>query len=297
MTPRRLVVSADDFGAAAAVNEAVARAHRDGILTNASLMVTGDAVEQAVRLAHELPALGVGLHLVLAQGRPAAPRQRIARLIRHDGRFPDAPIPTGLRHAWLWLSRVGYAQLRTEIEAQLDAFARTGLRLSHLDGHLNMHLHPMVLPIVIALAPRHGVRAVRLTREPLVRAVRHDGKHVLRRTLEGTVFGVLARFARPRLAAAGIATPVRVYGMHQTGEVDEPYVKSLLGDLPAGTSELYCHPSLGRAVPLERYQPGYRNDGELAALTSPAVRRAVEEAGVELVSYHALAPSHPLGPA
>jgi predicted glycoside hydrolase/deacetylase ChbG (UPF0249 family) len=74
-------------------------------------------------------------------------------------------------------------------------------------------------------------------------------------------------------------------------------VKSLLGDLPAGTSELYCHPSLGRAVPLERYQPGYRNDGELAALTSPAVRRAVEEAGVELVSYHALAPSHPLGPA
>jgi hopanoid biosynthesis associated protein HpnK len=297
MTQRRLVVSADDFGAAAAVNEAVVRAHRDGILTNASLMVTGDAAAEAVRMARALPALGTGLHLVLAQGRPASAPERITRLVRRDGTFRNAPVATGLLYAWIYLSRVGHAQLRAEIDAQLAAFARTGLRLSHVDGHLNMHLHPMVLRILLELAPRHGVRAVRLTREPLLRAVWHDGKHVLRRSLEGTVFAALARYAAPRLAAAGIATPVRVYGMHQTGEVDEAYVRRLLGDLPPGTSELYCHPSLGRAAQLERHQPGYRNDVELAALVSPAVRRAAEDAGVALVSYHALAdaPSHPLG--
>jgi hopanoid biosynthesis associated protein HpnK len=217
MSGRRLVVSADDFGAAPEVNQAVERAHRDGVLTNASLMVSGEAAADAVAVARRLPRLGVGLHLVLAQGTPAAPRARIPRLVRRDGRFRDAPVASGLRYAWLCLGRAGARQLRTEIEAQLDAFARTGLGLSHVDGHLHMHLHPMVLPILLELAPRYGIRALRLVREPLARAIRYDGRHLVRRSLEGTVFGALARFAVPRLRAAGIATPVRVYGMHHTG--------------------------------------------------------------------------------
>jgi hopanoid biosynthesis associated protein HpnK len=275
MSVRQLVVSADDFGVAPDVNQAVAEAHRDGVLTNASLMVMGAAAPEAVRLAHTLPALGVGLHLVLVQGRPAAPRHRVPRLLRADGHFRDAPVATGLRYAWLALGRRGAGQLRAEIVAQLDAFARTGLRLSHVDGHLNMHLHPMVLPVLVDLAPRYGLRALRLTREPLGRALRYDGRHLVRRSLEGLVFSALARFAAPRLRAAGIATPVRVYGMHQTGEVDAAYLEVVLRDLPEGTSEVYCHPA---PRPAE----------ELQALLSPTVRAAARQYGVDLVNYHAL---------
>ena len=288
MSLRRLVVSADDFGAAPEVNRAVERAHREGVLTNASLMVTGDAAAAAVAVARGLPTLGVGLHLVLAQGRSAAARTDIPRLVRRDGRFRDAPVVSGLRYAWLRLSRAGTRQLRTEIEAQLAAFVRTGLRLSHVDGHLHMHLHPMVLPILVELAPRYGIRAVRLTREPLARAIRYDGRHVVRRSLEGAVFAALARFAAPRLRAAGIATPSRVYGMHRTGEIDAPYLTALIRDLPEGASEVYCHPAVASAPPLARYQRGYANAQELAALTSPLVRAATRECGVELINYHAL---------
>jgi hopanoid biosynthesis associated protein HpnK len=289
MSGRRLVVSADDFGAAPEVNEAVARARRNGVLTNASLMVTGEASAGAVAMARELPGLGVGLHLVLVRGVPAGPRARIPRLVRRDGRFRDAPIASGLRYAWLCLGRAGAHQLRTEIEAQLDAFARTGLALSHVDGHLHMHLHPMVLSILLDLAPRYRVRALRVPREPLVRAIRFDGRHVLRRSAEGAVFGALARFATPRLRAAGITAPAQVYGMHQTGEIDAAYLAALIRDLPEGTSEVYCHPALASAPPLA-HQRGYANARELAALTSSEVRAAVQARGVELVSYHALAP-------
>ena len=289
MSARRLIVSADDFGAAPEVNQAVERAHRHGILTNASLMVTGEAVADAAAVAHRLPRLGVGLHLVLVQGTPAAPRERIGRLVRADGRFDDAPVRSGLRYAWLSLFRAGARQLRAEIEAQLDAFARTGLRLSHLDGHLNLHLHPMVLPTLIELAPRYGIRAMRLTREPLARAIRYDRRHVLRRSAEGTVFTALARFAAPRLRAAGIAVPSRVYGMHQTGEVDARYLRVLLSELPEGTSEVYCHPAVAAAPALARHQHGYANARELEALIDPAVLEAARTRGVDLVSYHGLA--------
>jgi hopanoid biosynthesis associated protein HpnK len=288
MSARRLVVSGDDFGAAPEVNAGVVRAHREGILTSTSLMVTGDAAAEAVALAREHPGLAVGLHLVLVQGRPAAWPTQIPRLVTRDGAFRTAPVTSGLRYAWQYLLGPGRVQLRREIEAQLEAFAATGLRLAHVDGHLNMHLHPMVLPILLDLAPRHGIRAIRVPREDLRAALRHDRSHPGRKLAEGVVFHALAAYAAPRLRAAGIATADRVYGMHQTGHVDERYLLALIPALPAGVSELYCHPSDGVSPALAPYQPGYDHEGELAALMSPRVRAALGAAGVELVSSPAL---------
>jgi hopanoid biosynthesis associated protein HpnK len=286
---RRLIVTGDDLGAAAEVNAAVARAHREGVLTAASLMVTGGAAAEAVALARACPGLAVGLHLVLAQGRAAAPPADVSLLVAADGRFGDRPVAAGLRCAWASVSRVGRRQLRREIEAQLDAFAATGLGLTHVDGHLNMHLHPMVLPILVELAPSHGIRAMRLVREELRLALRHDRRNVARKLCEGAVFGVLAAWAAPRLRAAGIAVADRVYGMHQTGHVDERYVLALLAVLPQGVSELYCHPAAGPSAAMASYQRGYDHAGEVAALTSSRVRAAIDDAGIDLVSYAELA--------
>ena len=77
--------------------------------------------------------------------------------------------------------------------------------------------------------------------------------------------------------------------MHQTGHVDEAYLLALIAPLPPGVSELYCHPVERQAAALAPYQPGYDHAGELAALTSPRVRAALEAAGVELASYRDLA--------
>ena len=285
MTARRLVVSGDDFGAAPEVNAAIVRAHRDGILTGASLMVTGAAAAEAVVLARDHPRLAVGLHLVLAQGRPAAPPADIPHLVTGDGTFRRQPVATGLRYAWEYVFRAGRVELGREVEAQLRAFTATGLALAHLDGHLNMHLHPMVLPILLELAPRYRIRAVRLPRESLAAALRYDPRHLPRKVAEGLVFHALAAYAAPRLRAAGIRTADRVFGMHQTGHVDEPYLLALIRALPPGVSELYCHPAEGRPTPFARQQAGYDHAGEVGALTSPRVRAALEAAGVELVSY------------
>jgi hopanoid biosynthesis associated protein HpnK len=285
VSARRLVVTADDFGAAPEVNAAVVRAHREGILTSTSLMVTGDAVEEAVRLARDNPRLAVGLHLVLAQGRPAAPVAEIRDLVAADGAFRRDPVTTGIRYAFEYVFRTGRAQLRREVEAQLTAFAATGLTLAHVDGHLNMHLHPMVLPVLLELAPRFGIRAMRLLREDLGAALRHDAAHFPRKVTEGVVFQALGAYAAPRLRAAGIATADRVYGMHQTGHVDERYLLSLLAALPPGVNEVYCHPAEGVAPAMAPYQHGYDHAGELTALTSARVREAVGTAGIELVTY------------
>ena len=73
---KRLVVTADDFGLSLEVNEAVRRAHREGILTCASLMMGAPAVDEAVAIARA-EGLPVGLHLTLVDGRPVLPAERV----------------------------------------------------------------------------------------------------------------------------------------------------------------------------------------------------------------------------
>ena len=282
---RRLIVAADDFGMSAGVNAGIIRAHRDGILTEASLMVNGQAFGEAVELARAHPRLSVGLHLMLVQGHAAAPPASIPLLAGPDGMFSNAPIWSGMRFFFTPGLR---AQLRREITAQLDKFAATGLTLSHVDGHLTIHMHPSVTEILIDLAERYRIRAVRLPRESLARALRYDRRHLVRKVFEGAAFSALSRWARPRLRRAGVRHPDRMSGLHQTGHVSEPYVLSVLATLPAGVNELYCHPAVVDDE-ARRWRPAdYESGQELAALTSGRVRAAIEREGIELISYRDL---------
>ena len=282
---RRLIVAADDFGMSAGVNAGILRAHRDGILGDASLMVNGQAFAEAVELARVTPTLSVGLHLVLVQGRAALTASDIPLLVDGDGLFGNAPIAAGFRYFFTPGVR---AQLRREIVAQLEKFLATGLPLSHIDGHLTIHMQPAVLEILVDLSQRYGIRAVRLPREALGAALRYERRHGLRKLFEGTAFHALSRWALPRLQRVGIRHPDRMFGLHQTGHVSEDYLLTVLADLPSGVSEVYCHPALIDEEARRWRPPDYASQQELAALTSPRVREAVERSGIELITYRDL---------
>src|SRR5271170_6700937 len=95
---RRLIVNADDFGRSHSINEAVIRAHRAGILTSASLMVSENGFDEAAKLAKENPKLGVGLHLTLLQGHSALPPGKIPGLVNSLGEFSNSPVGAGMNY-------------------------------------------------------------------------------------------------------------------------------------------------------------------------------------------------------
>jgi hopanoid biosynthesis associated protein HpnK len=160
--PRRLIVNADDFGISEAVNEAVIRAFTEGVLTSCSLMVTGEAFEHAVSLAHAHPDLAVGIHLVTVMGRAVLPPPVIPTLVDAAGNFVSNPTRAGLKY---YFSPQARSELRQELRAQFDKFAATGLRLSHIDGHLHMHVHPVIFRAALELGLRYGVRRMRVPQE------------------------------------------------------------------------------------------------------------------------------------
>jgi hopanoid biosynthesis associated protein HpnK len=271
--PRRLVVNADDFGRSASINQAVIRAHREGILTTASLMVNEPAVEEAVALARENPELGVGLHLTLLCGHSALPPEQIPGLVDAKGEFTTNPASAGFRY---FFQRSLREQLRQEIHAQFQRFRATGLPLDHVNGHLHLHLHPTVFRILMADSGQLGIKRLRLTFDPFRLNLRLASGHFAYRALHAAIFHALSARGRPALAQRGIRHTDAVFGLLQNARVDEAYVTRLLPQLPAGDSELYSHPSLDE----------FKN--EFDALISPRVREQVNNLGIKLIRYQDL---------
>src|SRR5690242_13037254 len=88
---KNLIVNADDLGWTAGVNRGIAQAHRNGIVTSASLLANGSAFADGVKTAHALPGLGVGVHLNLSDGRPTAPAGQVKSLLNEEGKFAGGP--------------------------------------------------------------------------------------------------------------------------------------------------------------------------------------------------------------
>lgn len=270
---RRLIVNADDFGRSPSINAAVIRAHQEGILTTVSLMVNEPACAEAVQLAKANSKLGVGLHLTLLMGRAGLPPAQIPGLVDEQGNFSNAPAATGARY---FFRRNLRAQLRAEIHAQFARFRATGLKLDHVNGHLHMHLHPVVFSILMEDAAELGITHLRLTREPFWMDVPLAAGNRLYRASHALIYFCLSGNARGRLHRSNIRHTQRVFGLLQNARVDESYVTKLLSRLPGGDSELYSHPSLDE----------FRHEFE--ALVSPRVKALVASEKIQLIRYQDL---------
>jgi hopanoid biosynthesis associated protein HpnK len=273
MTPRRLIVNADDFGRSLSINEAVIRAHREGILTSASLMMNEVACEEAVELARQNPSLGVGLHLTLLCGHAAIPSARIPGLVNSQGEFSEKPATTGMRY---FFNRSLREQLRSEIHEQFKRFAATGLELDHVNGHLHMHMHPVVFRILMQDWDQLGFRRARLTRDRFWLNTRLDRGRWFYRTSHAVIYQLLSYRTGAALRRRNIRHTQHVFGLMQDSHVDERYIAGLLPQLPPGDSELYSHPSLDK----------FKH--EFDALISPRIRELVKRLGIQLIRYQDL---------
>jgi hopanoid biosynthesis associated protein HpnK len=240
---KRLIVTADDFGRCLPINEAVEDAHRNGILTAASLMVGGDALDDAVARAKATPTLAVGLHATLVDGKPILPPEQIPDLVEADGRFTSRVVAVGTR---IYFDRKVQAQVRAELRAQFESYAATGLAFDHVDSHHHYHLHPTVFAILLELAVEFGVPATRIPYEPPLASWRARGDHFAKRMMTGLFHRRATGKMRKAAEKAGLKTNDRVFGFADSGHMDADHVLDFLDHLPDGVTELYCHPATRR---------------------------------------------------
>jgi chitin disaccharide deacetylase len=212
-----------------------------------------------------------------------APRERVPHLAGADGRMR----PLRATASALFLGRIPEAEIEAEYRAQIERVLAAGVKPTHLDSHCHLGGFPRVGRVLHRLGRAYGIRCAR--RSELGGLSDFRGSPLSRYPI-AILISSLHRLTRMRLVDP-LAMPARFLGLVKSGAVETEWLVRAIGGLPRGVvSELMVHPGDGSGAgdPYGDHGPALRKR-ELEALTSAAVRSAIETHGVRLVGYAELA--------
>jgi predicted glycoside hydrolase/deacetylase ChbG (UPF0249 family) len=178
-----------------------------------------------------------------------------------------------------------------ELAAQAAWAGDHGFAPSHLDSHKHVHLHPSILPEVVALARRHGVRAVRTAAEirlPHVGRLLPAGWGLGHRTAQWLRARLVRRWglwAQSAVRREGLVTTDWFFGVRATGGVSARLLIRLLEAAPDGTGEVMVHPGLAEERSARPTRLADSRPLELQAVCDSEVRRALQAHGWGLTNY------------
>ncbi|HXN23241.1 MAG TPA: ChbG/HpnK family deacetylase [Candidatus Dormibacteraeota bacterium] len=290
---KQLVVNADDFGMSGGINTGILEAHRRGIVTSTTLLANGAAFDHAVTLAKSAPALGIGVHLNLTQGRPLSDPATIHSIVNKRGEFYSHPALLR-RNA---LGRLRPADVHREFAAQIEKVRAAGIDITHFDGHKHVHMLPGLLEIVVALAKCSGVAGVRWASErppKLWTLLRENGRSaaaIIGQFVRSRGLHLIAKASSAQLREAGVCFPAHFYGITQTGFLNHKQLSAILQMLRPGTSELMCHPGYVDDMAPELTRLRAERQLEVDVLTRPDTWQLVAQLGIHLINYRGLSPS------
>jgi hopanoid biosynthesis associated protein HpnK len=286
---KRLILNADDFGLTAGVNEGIVRAHREGILTSATIMANGAAFEDAVEKARSNPRLGVGCHIVLLGGNPVAPLEQIPSLVNAQGRLPES-LPAFV--ARLSARMVKMNDLEAEIRAQILKVRKAGIEPTHVDTHKHAHVHPRVMEALARVAQEQGIHRVRKPVENIRDSWNGSSgkaRGLSKQHLAASLVTTAGRQFRSISRKYGLRSPDHFLGLAMTGKLGPEALRRMIGMVAEGETEIMLHPGIcddqlrGTGSRLLE-----QREAELAGLLDAGVRSTVEEREIRLISYREL---------
>jgi hopanoid biosynthesis associated protein HpnK len=278
---REVIFNADDFGLCKSINAGVIESHEKGVVSSASIMVTGEAFDEAAAYAAQNKSLDMGLHLALCDGRPVCDPAEVPSLLEKDGKFHSG-YPAFVKS--YFGGKISLAEVEKEFRAQLAKARAAGLEISHLDSHQHLHALPAILQVVIRLAKEYNVPAIRYPDERDVEVISAllEGRAV--RSLQKMGLSMVCRKGRGMLNGSGLASTDHFFGVMEAGRWNFKSLRHTIAALRPGVTEICCHPR-SEPAPEKQYDWGYNFKEELAALASAGLRQFIEEQDVRLTTF------------
>lgn len=269
----RLIVNADDYGRTPAVSQGVRNAHLFGVVRSTTCMMNMPSAVEDIRIAlEEAPQLGLGVHLVLTSGKPLLPAEQVSSLLTPDGSFYK------LEQFQSHLEQIDPIQVKAEWRAQIERFvAAAGRPPTHLDSH--HHSSYFTEPLfrgMLELAQEYGTG---------IRQGFAQGDDDSLAGLPAEILAPVREFA-PRLLKEFKPKTADVFHASFFGErATKGELMRLIHVVETGTAELMCHPGYADPILLAGSTYAQQREAELAILTDPEVRQAIERRGIELISF------------
>lgn len=272
-----LIVNADDFGLNKCVNRGIIKAFNNGIVTSASLLVNRNGYEDALKNISENPKLGIGIHLNVFRGKPLT-NPKI--LVNKQGFFYESNARFLLNYI-IYKNKIR-KEIYEEFEKQILKAKKDNILISHIDTEKHIHALPSVFRIIIEIAKKHDIKAVRIPFE----------KITMRSFFNPTQFIKLLIMLlfypanKKTLSESNIITPKYLHGISISKKYSIATLDRLLRLLESGTNELSCHPGLTQPEE-SSYIDKYRQQ-ELDVLTDNALINAISEKNISLINFRDL---------
>ena len=277
----RIIFHGDDFGLTRGINQGIVHAFTRGLLTSTSIVATGEAVEDALRLAREHPGLDLGIHLVLCDERPLLPPERILSILSADQGFLSRKqllvrVLTG---------KINAMEVYEEWKAQIERLLFSGISPSHLDGHQYLHLYPALLPVTLKLAKEYGIPFVRGT---IVDRI--ELKSGIKRLAQWAFLKSWTVLNLPRLGSIQ-GRPIPSVGfLRSGGRMTREYVLKTVDQLRRKgirpVIEINFHPGSGDLQTSRKYQHWHYNwKSDLDLLVDESLKESLLKMGIVFSSF------------
>ena len=277
---KRLIVNADDFGLCKGVNRAIQRAHTEGILTSATIMAGADATDEALKIASQMPSLGVGIHLNLVEGPASCQDGRANMLINSEGELKFSPGKVALMSMICPKTR---RAIKAELTAQIQCLLEKGLKPTHFDSHKHVHTFPSIYPIVVKLAHQFGIKAIRW---PSENSVTRSSNWPLPSKSGKTNAQIITTMARiNRCQDKSLIKNDSFYGIAHTGKADDDFWQAVCSSAKEEVAEVMTHPGYTDGLDPAKTRLIEQRQIELESLCSEKRKCAVAEAKIELIHY------------
>ncbi len=280
----RAIVNADDFGLSRGINDGIILAHKQGILTSATLMANMPGFDHAVGLAKENPRLGVGVHLNIVRGKPLSAPETIPTLVTPQGLFP-ADMPYLLRK--IRKKAVRPEDVEREFRAQVEKTLAAGIRISHFDSEKHAHTIPLIFGVALKLASEYKIRRVRFVNEVCL-------TFPPAQSLKSWLISYWCFSMKKKVRENGIMVADRFYGLCQSGRMTASRLGKILESLARGTAEIMVHPGfitpeLAELEPVvgPYYIHRFR-EAELNALLDGRLKEIIRSRDIRLINFHEL---------
>ncbi len=262
-----LIVTADDMGLVESINEGIAKACRDGLVSSVSVRPTGEAFADALKVIKDLGLKEIGAHLSLTETKPLLNSSKFYK--NHNRFFKD-----------IFLGETDLGSLRKELKAQLELLKTAGLKITHINSHEHIHMIPEILNIFISLAREFNIPALRYPRRD--RPMRLFN---IRDLYKKSILSYFSAKTAGLFKSSGLLYTDHFLGLLDAGKLKEDILIEMLGGLKDGVTELVCHPGFLSAEVVDDYKWHKNCEEELFVLTDSRVKNAIKNNEIRLITY------------
>lgn len=275
-----LIVNADDFGLSVGTNLGIEKAHREGILTSASLFATTPGFEHALKIAKRNPKLAIGVHLSLTLGSPVLPLSKVQNLIDNYGDFEGSFFKLIYKS---YFNKIFLLEMKKELKAQIEKILSRGVKLDHINGQQHFHVIPNIFPIVNNLAKEYKLK-IRYPKERII--------------LPFPLNNNLIKYFLIKVFISKQKVPKNYYfyGLLHTGQFDENILMKTLLAIEPGITEILLHPAYytDKNIPLfdkqkaTNFMSSPNRQIEIKALISKKIKSIIKNKNITLSTYSKL---------